>query len=143
MDAPGTLFQAWAPETSRPLPSAFGECEGVAERPQEPPPGRPVGDGEDDVGKRPREVGLQRVPIEALRGGEPAHNAELLRELLGGARGPLRDIVLLNSAAALVVADRAGNLRNGIALAAESIDSGAARRVLDRLVIETNQSVAA
>jgi anthranilate phosphoribosyltransferase len=91
----------------------------------------------------PEDVGIERVPLEALRGGEPAHNAELLRELFGGALGPLRDVVLLNSAAALVVAGRAGDLRDGIALAAETIDSGAARRVLDRLIIETNQTVAA
>jgi anthranilate phosphoribosyltransferase len=83
------------------------------------------------------------VPIEALRGGEPAHNAGLMRDLLGGARGPLRDIVLLNSAAALLVAGRAPELRDGVALAAESLDSGAARRILDRLILETNASAAA
>src|SRR5882672_3247487 len=91
----------------------------------------------------PEDVGLERAPIEALRGGEPAHNAALMRELLGGARGPLRDIVLLNSAAALVVAGRADELRDGIALAAEALDSGAAGRVLDRLIAETNASAAA
>src|SRR5262249_40704742 len=90
----------------------------------------------------PEDVGIKRVPLEALRGGEPAHNAELLRELLGGADGPLRDIVLLNSAAALVVAGRAAQLGDGIALAAGALDSGAARRVLDRLIVETNQSAA-
>ncbi len=50
-----------------------------------------------------------------LKGGEPAHNAALMRDLLGGAKGPLRDIVLLNSAAALMVAGRADNLRAGAA----------------------------
>ena len=87
----------------------------------------------------PEEVGLSRVPLDALKGGEPAHNAALMRDLLGGAHGALRDIVLLNSAAALVVADRAEDLRAGIATAAEAIDSGAARRVLDRLVAMTNE----
>lgn len=86
----------------------------------------------------PEEVGLQRVSLDALRGGEPQHNAALMRDLLGGGKGPLRDIVLLNAAAALVVAGRAAELRDGMALAAEAIDSGAATRVLDRLIAETN-----
>jgi anthranilate phosphoribosyltransferase len=86
----------------------------------------------------PEEVGIDRVPLEALRGGEPQHNAELMRELLAGGKGPLREIVLLNAGAALVVAGRAAELRGGIALAAEAIDSGVASRVLDRLIAETN-----
>jgi anthranilate phosphoribosyltransferase len=86
----------------------------------------------------PEEVGLSRVPLDALHGGEPAHSAALMRDLLGGAPGALRDIVLLNSAAALVVADRAEDLRAGIVTAAGAIDSGAARQVLDRLVAMTN-----
>jgi anthranilate phosphoribosyltransferase len=87
----------------------------------------------------PEDAGLPRVPRGALRGGEPAHNAAQMRELLGGATGPLRDIVLLNSAAALVVAGRAADLREGVAMAAEALDCGAAKRVLDRLVAETNR----
>jgi len=63
-----------------------------------------------------------------------------MRDLLGGGQGPLRDVVLLNSAAALVVAGRADNLRDGADLAAGSIDSGAARQVLDKLVALTNSS---
>src|SRR5882762_4718677 len=62
----------------------------------------------------PEEVGLSRVTLDALQGGEPAHNAALMRDLLGGAQGALRDVVLLNSAAALVIADRAGDLRAGV-----------------------------
>ncbi|MGC2414854.1 MAG: anthranilate phosphoribosyltransferase, partial [Stellaceae bacterium] len=58
----------------------------------------------------PEEVGLMRVSLDALKGGEPADNAQLMREVLGGAPGPLRDVVLLNSAAALVVAGRAEDL---------------------------------
>jgi anthranilate phosphoribosyltransferase len=61
-----------------------------------------------------------------------------MRDLLGGGHGALRDIVLLNSAAGLVVAGRADNLRDGAELAARSIDSGAARQVLERLVAATN-----
>src|SRR5215204_2511618 len=87
----------------------------------------------------PDEAGLPPADIDDLKGGEPAHNAALMRDLLGGAKGPLRDIVLLNSAAALVVAGRAESLRAGAAVAAEAIDSGAARRVLERLVALTNE----
>ena len=90
----------------------------------------------------PEEVGLSRVPLDALKGGEPAHNAALMRDILGGAHGTLRDIVLFNSAAALMVADRAADLRAGIAAAAQAIDSGAARQVLDRLVAMTNEGSA-
>jgi len=87
----------------------------------------------------PEEVGIERVPLDALRGGEPAHNAALMRDLLDGKTGPLRDIVLLNAGAALIVAGRAAELRDGIALAAQAIDSGAASRILDRLIAETNR----
>src|SRR5580704_10371008 len=80
----------------------------------------------------PEDAGLKRAPLDALRGGEPAHNAALMRALLEGKRGPLRDIVLLNSAAALLVAGRARQMRAGVDLAAQSLDSGAARRVLER-----------
>jgi anthranilate phosphoribosyltransferase len=76
--------------------------------------------------------------LEQLKGGEPAHNAALTRDLLGGAQGPLRDVVLLNSAASLIVAGRAASLRQGAELAAQSIDSGAAREVLEKLVAMTN-----
>jgi anthranilate phosphoribosyltransferase len=90
----------------------------------------------------PEEAGLARVPLDALKGGEPAHNAALMRDLLGGARGPLRDVVLINSAAALIVAGRAEDLRAGVAMAARALDSGAARQVLDRLVAMTNEATA-
>jgi anthranilate phosphoribosyltransferase len=86
----------------------------------------------------PEEAGLQPANPDDLKGGEPAHNAALMRDLLGGTRGPLRDVVLLNSAAALVVAGRAETLRDGAEIAARAIDSGAARRILDRLVATTN-----
>ncbi len=87
----------------------------------------------------PEDAGLPRAPLDALKGGEPAHNAALMRELLGGAKGPLRDIVLLNAAAALIVAGRAADLREGAALAARSLDQGKAAGVLERLVAETNR----
>jgi anthranilate phosphoribosyltransferase len=62
-----------------------------------------------------------------------------MRALLGGEPGPLRDIVLLNAAASLIVAGKADGLMDGVRLAAQSIDSGAAGKVLDRLVAETNR----
>ena len=75
----------------------------------------------------PEEAGLPVHPFEAIIGGTPAENAAALRALLDGAPGAYRDAVLLNAAAALVVADKAGNLKDGAALALESILSGAAK----------------
>ena len=89
------------------------------------------------------DVGLPPARLEDLRGGEPEHNALLMRDLLAGTGGPLRDIVLLNSGAALVIAGRAADLPTGIELAARSLDSGAARRVLRDLVARTNAPVEA
>ena len=87
----------------------------------------------------PEEAGLKPACIDELRGGDPAHNAALMRDLLAGAPGPLRDVVLLNSAASLIVAGRVANLREGADMAARSIDAGAARQVLERLAAATNQ----
>ncbi len=81
----------------------------------------------------PEDAGLERAPPEAIRGGEPAENASALLALLQGAPGPYRDIVLLNAAAALVVAGRTSDLRAGAAMAARAIDSGVASGVLARL----------
>src|SRR5438552_3251171 len=84
------------------------------------------------------DVGLPPAQVADLKGGTPQHNAGLMRDLLAGAGGPLRDVVLLNSGAALLVAGRARKVEAGIELAATSIDSGAAQRVLDELVARTN-----
>lgn len=81
----------------------------------------------------PEDAGLPRAPAAALKGGDPAENAVALEALLNGAPGAYRDVVLLNAAAALVVADRATNLREGAAIAARAIDDGAALGVLTRL----------
>ncbi|MBD9730539.1 anthranilate phosphoribosyltransferase [Streptomyces sp. H28] len=91
----------------------------------------------------PRDVGLDVVDVSALRGADASYNAEVARRLLDGERGPVRDAVLLNSAAALVALEPApGSLteqiRAGMEQAAEAIDSGAARRVLDRWVAVSN-----
>jgi anthranilate phosphoribosyltransferase len=78
----------------------------------------------------PEDAGLPRAGIETLRGGDAETNAAALAALLDGAPGPYRDVVLLNAAAALVVADRASDLKAGVAQAAAAIDNGAARGAL-------------
>jgi anthranilate phosphoribosyltransferase len=90
-----------------------------------------------------RDVGLPAARLEDLLGAGPEHNARLMCDLLAGTGGPLRDIVLLNSGAALLVAGRAASLEEGIELAARSVDSGAARRVLEDLVARTSAPAAA
>ena len=82
----------------------------------------------------PSDVGLAKAQTGALAGGDAAFNADLVRELLAGRRGPARDVVLLNAGAALFVAGRVARLADGLAAAAAAIDAGAARRTLDTLV---------
>jgi len=81
----------------------------------------------------PEDAGLPRAPLAAIIGGDAAHNAGRLRALLDGEAGAYRDAVLLNAAAGLIVAGRADEFRAGVAMAAGSIDSGAARAALERL----------
>lgn len=88
----------------------------------------------------PEDAGLARATLADLKGGEAAVNAAKLRALLHGEAGPYRDIVLFNTAAALIVAGKAKSLEHGVALAASSIDSGAAARALDALVAVTNDA---
>lgn len=88
---------------------------------------------------RPSDAGLRMAHASDLKGGDAQHNATALRALLDGAPGAYRDIVLLNAAAALVVAGQAADLKEGVALAAKSIDDGAARAALDRMVAITNR----
>lgn len=87
----------------------------------------------------PEDAGLPRANIEDLRGQSAAYNAKALTDLLGGASGPYRDIVLLNAAAALVVAEKAGTLKAGVELAANAIDNGKAAETLSHWV-EISQS---
>lgn len=82
----------------------------------------------------PEDAGLPRTTIDRLRGGDPQHNATALRRLLAGEPGPYRDIVLLNAGAALVVAGKATDLREGAAQAAGAIDAGKAAKALAQLV---------
>jgi anthranilate phosphoribosyltransferase len=79
----------------------------------------------------PAELGLAHAPVESMRGGGPEENARLAREVLGGAKGPRRDVVLLNSAAALRASGLAQDWKEGLGLAAEAIDSERAGEVLD------------
>jgi anthranilate phosphoribosyltransferase/anthranilate synthase/phosphoribosyltransferase len=81
----------------------------------------------------PEEAGLSRSPLEAIRGGEPAENAAALLALLQGTGGAYRDTVVLNSAAALIVAGRVNNLVDGAAVAVRAIEDGSAMAALDRL----------
>ncbi len=82
----------------------------------------------------PADAGLHASTIEQLRGGTPTENAAVVRRVLGGETGPHRDVVVLNAAAALVVAGLAADLRDGAGLAAAAIDDGRATAVLDGLI---------
>ena len=86
----------------------------------------------------PEDAGLTRRPLAEIRGGDAAHNAAALTRLLDGETGPYRDIVLLNAAAALMVAGTASDIKSAVTLAAHSLDSGAARTKLDTLIASTN-----
>ena len=79
------------------------------------------------------DFGFARISINQLRGGPPKENADILRCVLHGEKGPYRDVTLLNAAAALVAADLVKDLKEGVKLAAESIDSYAAMKKLDDL----------
>ncbi len=81
----------------------------------------------------PEDAGLETASVEALLGGGPEDNAAIAREVLSGTPGPRRDVVLLNAAAALVVAGRAADLRDGVRQAGAAIDDGRAKGQLERL----------
>jgi len=87
----------------------------------------------------PQDAGLRIATPSELVGGDPAHNARALRDVLNGAKNAYRDIALLNAALALIVAERAADLREGAAIAAQALDSGAARDKLDALVRASNR----
>ena len=87
----------------------------------------------------PEAVGLPRAVLADLAGGDPVANAEAIRALLAGRAGPYRDVVLLNTAAALLVADKVETLHQGVAQAAASIDDGRAAIALAKLVEVTNR----
>ena len=97
-----------------------------------------VGDVHRDVVRiyqvTPEDFGLEHAPLDAISGGDAAHNAGLIRAILSGETGPRRDIVVANAAAAIVASGRAADFLEGAQLAAASIDSGEARKKLGMLV---------
>ena len=92
-------------------------------------------DGSVSISKvSPADAGLPTVTLGDLKGGTPAQNAGAIRQLLDGEKGPFRDIVLYNAGAALIVAGSAQSLSDGVAAAADAIDSGAAKSALERML---------
>lgn len=90
----------------------------------------------------PEDFGITRCSREQLRGGTPQENARITRAVLQGERGPARDAVLLNAGASLYIGGKAENMREGISLAAELIDSGRASETLEKLVSVSNRAEA-
>jgi len=90
----------------------------------------------------PEHAGLPRSQLDALKGGDAAQNTEALQNLLRGARSPYRDIVLFNTAAALIIAGKAADLPQGVKIAGTAIDNGGAQKTLDALVRITNAKAA-
>jgi anthranilate phosphoribosyltransferase len=88
----------------------------------------------------PEEFGLPRTPRKEIAGGLPEDNARIMHDILRGRKGPKRDIVCLNAAAAMVVGGKAKTLKDGFRLAQQTIDSGAAAEKLERLIAYTNKA---
>jgi len=93
--------------------------------------------GTEEWFARPEDLGVESAPLERIAGGSPEENAQVVRGVLEGSPGPARDVVALNAGAAILVGGRAEDLAAGVVRANEAIDSGAARKVLDRLVQAT------
>lgn len=87
----------------------------------------------------PEQFGLKRATKEDIVGGLSEENARITKAILSGEKGPKRDIVLLNSGAALYIAGKAADIKEGMALAAESVDSGKAMEILNKLIAFTNK----
>lgn len=87
----------------------------------------------------PEDAGLNRAKLADIKGGTAADNAAALKRLFGGEKGPYRDIVLLNAGAALMVSDRAKDVKEGVTLAAQALDSGAAGQKLDQLITASHR----
>jgi anthranilate phosphoribosyltransferase len=87
----------------------------------------------------PEDFGISRAPLTAISGGDAETNAAIIREILSGQKSARRDVVVLNAAAAMVAASRADTIAEGIAMAAQSLDIGAAKAKLDALVAFTNR----
>ena len=87
----------------------------------------------------PEDFGFERCAKDELKGGTPAENAQILREIFSGAPGPKRNAVLMNAGAALLIGGKAATMKEGIDLAAELIDSGAVMNTLDRFIEASNR----
>ena len=87
----------------------------------------------------PEEFGFERCNKEDLRGGTPQENAEIVRRILSGEKGPKRNAVLLNAGASLYIGGKADSIREGVELAANIIDSGKASETLDKLIRISNE----
>ena len=87
---------------------------------------------------KPEDFGMKSVSAASIAGRDAEYNADFIRSVLNGDKGPARDVVLLNTAAALLAAGAVTDMKNGVQRAAQSIDSGAAARKLDLLIKETN-----
>ena len=90
-----------------------------------------------------RDLGIEQASREDLLGGDAQHNAARVHAVLSGERGPQRDVVLLNAGAGLLVAGKADSLESAMALAEESIDSGAGLEALRQLIRSSNEALAA
>jgi anthranilate phosphoribosyltransferase len=88
----------------------------------------------------PEDVGLPRACLNDLRGGDAAHNADALKAVLNGAKNAYRDIAVLNSAAALVVAGAVGDLKQGVTLAEAALDSGATLATFEKMVAASREA---
>ncbi|HEX4533796.1 MAG TPA: anthranilate phosphoribosyltransferase [Rhizomicrobium sp.] len=88
----------------------------------------------------PEDAGLPRATLNDLVGGDPQHNAQAIRDLLAGAKGAFRDVVLLNAAGALMIADKTNDLKSGVKLAAVAIDSGGAKTKLELLAAASQKA---
>ena len=86
----------------------------------------------------PEDFGMERCSKEDLVGGNPRENAEITLSILNGQKGPKRNAVVLNSAAALYVAGKADSIEDGVRLASEIIDSGRAKKQLEKFIEYTN-----
>jgi anthranilate phosphoribosyltransferase len=88
----------------------------------------------------PEQFGMQRAPMSELMGGDVQSNADIIREILDGKKSPKRDVVVMNAAAALVAAGKADDIHVAVPVAQQSIDSGAAKEKLEKLVTFTNRT---
>jgi anthranilate phosphoribosyltransferase len=89
---------------------------------------------------RPDDFGVETVSLDAIRGGDGAVNAAALRDVLGGAKTPYRDVALCNAAASLIVAGKAKDVTEGMHLASQSLDTGSAARALETLITISNSA---